>query len=384
MTVMTYLDYNATAPVWPEVRDAMADALSLPGNASSVHSFGRTARARIEDAREALAALVGARASAVVFTSGGTEANNLALRGVAARGGIDRLLVSAIEHPSVLGAAAATGLPLETIPVTRAGVVELDALAEALSTSDDRALVSVMSANNETGVMQPVADVVALAHAHDGFVHVDAVQSLGRADVDVAAWKADLITLSAHKIGGPPGVGALVVNEARVELEPQLVGGGQERAKRAGTENLVGIVGFGVAVALAKRIRAAMPRVEGLRNDLEARVKGLVPEVVMFGAEASRLSNTSAFATPHVAAETQVMALDLAGVAVSAGAACSSGKVARSHVLAAMGAGARASEAIRVSLGWHTTEEDIERFLDAYGAFLSRIHARPQALAVGG
>jgi cysteine desulfurase len=384
MTAMTYLDYNATAPVWPEVRDAMADALAVPGNASSVHGFGRKARAQIEDAREALAALVGAHPSAVVFTSGGTEANNLALRGVAARGGVDRVLVSAIEHPSVLGAAGATGLSVETVPVTRAGVVELDALAEALSTGGGRALVSVMSANNETGVTQPVEDVVALARAHEALVHVDAVQSLGRTDVDLTVWSADLVTLSAHKIGGPPGIGALVANEARVEFEPHLVGGVQERARRAGTENLAGIVGFGVAVALAERIRAAMPRVEGMRNALEARVKRLAPDVVVFGAEAPRLANTSAFAMPHVAAETQVMALDLAGVAVSAGAACSSGKVTRSHVLAAMGAGARASEAIRVSLGWHTTEKDIENFLDAYGAFLSRLHARPQALAVGG
>jgi cysteine desulfurase len=378
MSAMTYLDYNATAPVWPEVCEAMAEVLAKPGNPSSVHGFGRAAHARIEDARETLAALVGARASAIVFTSGGTEANNLALRGLAARGGVERLLVSAIEHPSVHGAAAATALPVETVPVTRSGVVELNALAHALEAPRGRALVSVMSANNETGVVQPVEEVVAMAHAHGGFVHVDAVQSLGRTEIDLAAWNADLVTLSAHKIGGPVGVGALVVSE-EIEFEAQLVGGGQERGRRAGTENVAGIAGFGVAATLAERIRLAMPRVERLRDRLEARVRALASDAIMFGADARRLANTSCLATPGLASETQVMALDLAGVAVSAGSACSSGKVARSPALAAMGAGARAGEAIRVSLGWHTTEAEIEHFLDAYGALLSRT----RRLAVG-
>jgi cysteine desulfurase len=378
MNVTTYLDYNATAPVWPEVREAMAEALAAPGNASSVHGFGRAAHARIENAREALAALVSARSSSIVFTSGGTEANNLALRGLAGRGGIERLLVSVIEHPSVHGAAAATGLPIETVPVTRAGVVDLDALAVALRAPRGRALVSVMSANNETGVLQPVAEVVELTHAHDGLAHIDAAQSLGRGEVDVASWNADLVTVSAHKIGGPAGAGALVVSE-KLELEALLVGGGQERGRRGGTENLSGIVGFGVAASLAERIRTAMPRVERLRDRLESRVRALAPDAVIFGAEARRLANTACFATPGLASETQVMALDLSGIAVSAGSACSSGKVARSPVLTAMGAGARAGEAIRVSLGWHTTEADIEHFLDAYGALLSRT----RRLAVG-
>jgi cysteine desulfurase len=378
MSSMTYLDYNATAPVWLEVREAVAKALASPGNASSVHGLGRAARARIEDAREQLAKQAGVPAASIVFTSGGTEANNLALRGIAARGGIARHLVSAVEHPSVQRAASATGLPVETVPVTPAGVVDLDALEEALRAPRGRALVSVMSANNETGVLQPVEEVVARAHAHDGIAHVDAVQSFGRTPIDVGAWSADLVTLSAHKISGPAGVGALVVSE-RVELEAQIVGGGQERSRRAGTENVSGIAGFGVAAALTGRIRASMSEARRLRDRLEARLHALVPDVVMFGADAPRLANTSCFATPGLAAETQVMALDLAGIAVSAGAACSSGKVARSPVLLAMGAGALAGEAIRVSLGWHSTEADIEHFLEAYGALLSRT----RRLAVG-
>lgn len=376
---MTYLDYNAAAPLWPEVQRAMADALAHGGNASSVHALGRAARARLEDAREALAALLGVKPAAIVFTSGGTEGNNLALRGLAAAGTVERLLLSAIEHPSVFGAAAASGLPVELVPVTRAGVVDLDALALALKASSARALVSVMSANNETGVVQPIADVVALAQAHGAFVHVDAVQSLGRAPLDLSTLGADLVTLSAHKIGGPPGVGALVIVSEELALAAQLSGGGQERGRRAGTENLPGIVGFGVAAVLVPRITAAMPRIARLREALEARIKALVPDAIIFGAEAPRLGNTTCFATPGLSAEMQVMALDLEGVAVSAGSACSSGKVARSHVLAAMGAGTAAGEAIRVSLGWHSREEDAEHFLSAYGALLSRT----RRLAVG-
>jgi cysteine desulfurase len=379
MSAMTYLDYNATAPIWPEVRAAVADALAHYGNASSVHELGRAARARVEDAREALAALIGVKPSAIVFTSGGTEANNLALRGLAAAGAVERLLVSAIEHPSVLGAATATGLPVAVIPVTRAGLIDLEALASALKASPLRALVSVMSANNETGVIQPVADVIALAHARGAHVHVDAVQSLGRTALDLSTLGADLVTLSAHKIGGPPGVGALVIVNEDVALTAQLSGGGQERGRRAGTENVPGIVGFGVAASLAPRITAAMPRITRLREALEARIRALAPDAVIFGADAPRLGNTTCFATPGLSAEMQVMALDLAGVAVSAGAACSSGKVARSHVLAAMGAGTAASEAVRVSLGWHSSARDTEHFLSAYAALL----ARTRKLAVG-
>ncbi len=364
MTTAVYLDYNASAPVRPEAKAALGDALALTGNASSVHRFGRLARRRLEDAREAVAALVGARAERVVFTSGGTESNNLALCGA----GRARALVSAGEHDSVLNAAPEAA----RVPLSRDGRVDLAALAERLDEDPQPTLVSVMLANNETGVIQPIAEVVETARARGALVHCDAVQAAGKIPVDMAALGVDLMSLSAHKLGGPQGVGALVVAEG-IELAAQLRGGGQERRARPGTENLPGIAGFGAAAAAAGAGLESMAALAGLRDGLERRLRALAPELEVYGAAAPRLPNTSCFAAPGLTAETQVMALDLAGVAVSAGAACSTGKVAASHVLGAMGASeAEAGSAIRVSLGWDSGAAGIERFLEAWSALYSR------------
>jgi cysteine desulfurase len=357
-----YLDWNATAPLRPEAAAATAAALAMCGNPSSVHRRGRAARRAVEEARRAVAALVGAAPEAVVFTSGGSEANHLALLGA----GRERVLVSAVEHGSVLNAAPAA----EPIPVDRDGVVDLGALARLLAADRRPALVSVMLANNETGVIEPAAEIAALAHAAGALFHCDAVQAAGKIPIDMAALGVDLLTLSAHKLGGPQGVGALVV-QGDLDLAPLLRGGGQERGRRAGTENLPGIAGFGAAAAAVDR--AAYDRVRGLRAALEGEIARIAPDAVVFGAGAPRLPNTSAIAMPGMAAETQVIALDLDGVMVSAGAACSSGKVRPSHVIEAMGAGPElAAATIRVSLGWSTSDAEIDRFLSAWTALYRR------------
>ena len=294
------------------------------GNPSSVHRWGRAARQAVERARSAVAALLDAPPEGVVFVSGGTEANHLALLGA----GRDRVLVSAVEHDSVLRAVPAA----ERIPVDRDGIVVLDALDRLLAADQRPALVSVMLANNETGVVQPVAEIAAIARAHGALFHCDAVQAAGKIALDAGAIGADLVTLSAHKLGGPPGVGALVVT-GELELTPLLRGGGQEHGRRAGTENLPGIAGFAAAAVAAAAEIAVYDRVRALRDALEAEIAAVAPEAVVLGAAAPRLPNTAAIAMPGVAAETQVIALDLDGVMVSAGAACSSGKVGPSHVL---------------------------------------------------
>lgn len=359
MSRLAYLDYNAGAPVRPEVVAAMAQALAEPGNPSSVHGPGRRARARLEAARAAVAALVGAPSAGVAFTSGGTEANNLILRGC----GRTRLLVSAVEHASVREAAPGAAL----IPVDGDGVVDLDALERLLVADDAPALVSVMLANNETGVMQPVAQVARLAHAHGALVHCDAAQGPGRVSLSLSDLNVDFLTLSAHKLGGPAGIGALVSANADFPLAPILLGGGQERRRRAGSENLAGIVGFGIAARLAAETGAAGGGTKELRDRLEAAVLARVAGAVVVGAAAARLCNTTCVALPGVPSQVQVMALDLAQVAVSAGSACSSGKVAESAVLRAMGLKPEiAGSAIRVSLGWGSTAEDVEMFLNAW------------------
>jgi cysteine desulfurase len=342
---VTYLDHNATTPVRPEAAAAVAAALAGVGNASSVHAAGRAARRTVERAREQVAALVGAASEEVVFTSGGTEANNLALRGAGRP-----VVVSAIEHDSVIRAVEA---PI-VVPATRAGIIDLAALAEMVPAG---ALVSLMLANNETGIVQPVAEAAALVHARGGLLHVDAVQAVGKVAVDMEALGADMMTLSAHKLGGPQGVGALVT---RAEVAAQLRGGGQERGRRAGTENVPGIAGFGAAAA----VTADFGRLAALRDAIEDALSG---EAVIFGREAARLPTTTCLALPGVPAETQVIALDLAGVQVSAGSACSSGKVRPSHVLTAMGVGPElAASAIRVSLGWTSVASDVEAFIAAW------------------
>lgn len=344
----------------------MSHALDQWGNPSSVHSFGRAARRILEDSRQAVAELAGADAKAVVFTGGGTEANNLALRGCGRR----RILVSAVEHPSVLEAADT----IETIPVDADGVVELDALRAMLGVGEE-AVVSIMLANNETGVVQPVAEAAALAHQAGALFHCDAVQGAGKLPLDIRALGADLMTLSAHKIGGPKGAGAMVVAD-HVELAPILRGGGQERGRRAGTENLPGIAGFGAVAELAPADLSAADRMAALRDRLEEYVLAGIPGARIVARQANRLANTSCIALPGISAETQVMALDLAGFAVSAGSACSSGKVKASHVLAAMGLGSDiAGCAIRVSLGHGNGEADIEGFAAAYRAFAERAGA---------
>ena len=357
-----YMDHNATTAVRSEARDAVALALALTGNPSSVHGSGRTARRLVEDARDAVAALVGAEPAWVVFTSGGTEANNLALRVLPKRAPI---LCSAVEHASVLSVMDG----IVEIPVDGDGVVDLGALEALLAGEDTPALVSVMLANNETGVLQPVADVAALAHEHGALIHCDAVQAAGKMAIDFRTLGCDLMSLSAHKIGGPSGVGALVVTsgvEGDLALIPMLRGGGQERGRRAGTENVPGIAGFGAAARAAREGLTDFARLGRWRERIENRLRQRADSRV-YGFGAPRLANTSCLTMPGVEAETQVIQFDLAGVAVSAGAACSSGKVEPSRVLTAMGVDANeAATAIRVSLGWNTTEDEADKFVEAW------------------
>jgi cysteine desulfurase len=371
MAERSYFDWNATAPLRQEARAALADALALPGNPSSVHTEGRAARRLIELAREQVAALVGARPGDVFFTSSGTEANMLALT-PAIEVGADkrprtRLLLSAVEHASVRAGGRFPREAVEELPVDTDGRIEVAALASMLARWPG-ALVSLMLANNETGVIQPVAEAAAVVHAAGGLLHVDAVQGAGRIDCDIAVLGADLMTLSAHKIGGPKGVGALVRSGEHIHLpEPLIRGGGQERGIRAGTENVAGIAAFGAAAAAAGHAREAeATHMRALRDRLEAGLRERTPSAIIFGREVERLPNTTLFAVPGMKAETAVIAFDLEGIAVSSGAACSSGKVQPSHVLTAMGVAPELRGAVRLSLGWTTTEADIERFQNAW------------------
>ncbi|HEY8564925.1 MAG TPA: cysteine desulfurase family protein [Beijerinckiaceae bacterium] len=378
----TYLDYNATAPMRPAVAEAVVRALSLPGNPSSVHAEGRAARSAVEAARGQVAALVGASSDAVVFTSGGTEAANAVLGGgLKPRDGaaMPRLLLCATEHACVLDGHRFEAVGI--IPVDGEGVLDLEWL-EADLAANGPALVCVHAANNETGVVQPVAEVVRLVHTAGGLVLADAVQAAGRLPLDQTTLGVDAFILSAHKLGGPKGVGAVVLGP-EVSLRAVIAGGGQERGRRGGTENVPGIVGFGQA---AEAARAALPteagRLAALRDKVETELRRVAPDAVIFGAAASRLPNTTAFAVPGLRAETALIAFDLAGVALSSGAACSSGKVRRSHVLAAMGvAPSLADGALRVSLGWGTTENDVLRFAEACEKAVAPLYKRKAAAA---
>ena len=367
----TYLDYNATAPLRAEAREALVAALDI-GNPSSVHEEGRKARALVETARADVAALVSAPAETVIFTSGGTEACNLAL-GLrqAPAGEIKRLLVSAIEHSAVLAAAEESVLPVELLPVTADGVVDMAALDAALQ-DETPALVCVMLANNETGVIQPIAEIAAKTRAHGSLLFCDAVQAAGKMPIDIFALGVDALSLSGHKLGAPMGIGALVTRPA-VVVPPQLLGGGQELGRRAGSENISGIAAFAAAAKAAMRDLNDFANLAELRDDMEAALLAVQPQTEIFGKHADRLANTSCFALGGLNSETLVMALDLAGVAVSAGSACSSGKVSRSHVLAAMGAETHISKGVlRVSLGWQSNREDTEKLVDEWSKLAGR------------
>ena len=387
MTDRIYLDWNATAPLRPQARAAALAALDSSGNPSSVHAEGRAARRLIEEAREKVAALVAAEPRNVVFTSGGTEANMLALTPASGPDGKapDRLLISALEHPSVLAGGRFAAAAVQRVPATGDGRIDLAALADALAALEGRrALVSLMLANNETGVVQPVSEAARLTHEAGGVLHVDAVQAAGRIPCDINAIGADLLTLSGHKIGASKGVGAVVRRDAAVPFPAPLIrGGGQERGARAGTENVAGIAAFGAAAAAALvDLGAEAGDMGALRDRFEAGLRSASPDIVVFGAGAERLPNTTLFALNGMKAETAVIAFDLEGVAVSSGAACSSGKVQPSHVLAAMGVPRElARAAVRVSLGPTTTQSEIDRTIQAWIRISSALPKETRGIA---
>jgi cysteine desulfurase len=373
-----YLDHNATIPLRPRARAAVLAALEA-ANASSVHAEGRAARTLIEEGRAQVAALVGAPARAVTFTSGATESIALALSpdieiaGRAQR--CDVLLVSGVEHPAVRAGGRFAADRSEVLPVDGSGVVSLDALDAALDRhrkAGRRALVSVMAANNETGVLEPLPEIAARVHAADGLLHSDAVQFAGRLPFDLAESGADLISISSHKLGGPKGAGALIARHEDIRVNPMLRGGGQERGQRGGTEDVAAIAGFGAAAEAARgELSTEVARLAMLRGNLENGIRAIAPDVVILSVGAPRLPNTTCFAVPGIAAETAVIACDLEGAAVSAGAACSSGKVGPSAALAAMNVSPPiARAAVRISLGWTTTDADIVRFLEIW----ERVH----------
>lgn len=377
-----YFDWNATAVLRLEARDAMVAALALGGNASSVHAEGRKARQVIEAARQNVAALVGAEAKNVTFTSGATEANMLALTPSLEIGGRkalrDKLFLSAIEHPSVRSGGRFAPGAIQELTVTNEGLLDLQALEKALFVTLQRGelpLVSVMLGNNETGVIQPISEIAAIVHNANGILHVDAVQGAGRIDCDMVTLGADLLSVSAHKLGGPQGIGALIRRGDIHIGEPLIRGGGQERSLRAGTENVAAIAGFGAACAAANAARQADAiRMAALRDRLEVGIKAITPQAVVFGADAPRLPNTSLIAVPGIKAETAIIAFDLNGIALSSGSACSSGRVQASHVLAAMGVAPElARGALRISLGWTTTEADVETLLNAWKNVISSL-----------
>lgn len=359
----TYLDHNATTPLRPEARDAMLRTLDAPHNASSVHTHGRAARKMIEDARAQIAALVNTPPAQIIFSSGATEANNTVIKFFAG----ERILVSAIEHPSVLEATP----DAPRIPVNANGIVDLSAL-ERLLKEKKTGLVSVMLVNNETGIIQPLSAIVTLAKRHGALVHCDAVQAAGKIQIDIASLGVDFLTLSAHKLGGPQGAGALALGLCGIT--PVLLhGGGQEKKARPGTENVAAIAGFGAATQKAHEDLDAFSKLAALRDRLETEIRRIDPAIVIHGQNAPRVAGTSLFSLPGAKSETLVMAFDLEGIALSNGSACSSGTVKKSHVLQAMNvADPVLGGTLRVSLGWNTAESDIDRFLEVW----SKIHQR--------
>ena len=369
MPEQIYLDYNATAPTRPSVIEAVAEAMQLVGNPSSVHTSGRAARRVMEDARKQIAKLSGTVPANIVFTGGATESNNLALSGF---GQTIEIITTTAEHPSILE-------PVEArrVSVDDQGVIDLVELDQVLATdSGGVKLLSIILINNETGVIQPLEEILPIARKHGVKVHVDAVQAAGKMDLSFDDWDIDLMSLSAHKIGGPKGIGALVVHP-RNHLTAAIRGGGQEKGRRAGTENVPGAAGFGEAARLALSEMPDQATIWALRDQMEQHIKTRLPGCLVMGEMALRAGHVSCIAAPGLKAETQVMAMDLAGFAVSAGSACSSGKVRQSHVLAAMGFPPEiAGSAIRISLGQGTTAEEIDKFVDAYCSYVEKQSAK--------
>lgn len=363
---MIYLDYNATAPLFPSVIEAMAQAMASPANPSSAHALGRKAKSQLEQSREVVADVVSAWPNEVIFTASGTEANNMILRGFEGR----PLLVGATEHTSVQKLAARLGG--DVLPVDGHGLIDLEILESKLKSLGVPALVSVMLANNETGIIQPLDQISAIVRRYDGLIHTDAVQALGKIPFDMGTLGVDAMTLCAHKSGGPVGVGALILRND-LAIKPLLIGGGQELNRRASTENVPAIVGFAEAVRVA-RLREWVPQVENWIGALEDSIRRISPGVVIVGADTARLANTACILMPHVPSETQLMSFDLDGVCVSAGSACSSGRIEVSHVLKAMGySESQAKTAIRISAGWNTTQEDILKCGQSWEKIYSRI-----------
>lgn len=360
-----YLDYNATAPLRPEVLAAMHEVEGFALNPSSIHAAGRQAKKLLEDSRKTIADALSVFANEVLFTGSGSEANNMVLRG------FDRpLLVSAIEHASILKTGSLLGA--DTLPVDGDGIVKLDILEKKLAALGKPALVSIMLANNETGVIQPIAEIADIVHAYDGLLHTDAVQAIGKIPVDFGLLKVDMMTIGAHKVGGPVGIGALILRND-LAIKPLVTGGGQELGRRAGTEDVVKIAGF----ATLMQIVASCPEAKtmsALRDGLETYLKAEVPTAHVFGSNVQRLPNTLQISMPGVRSETQLMHFDLEGFAVSAGSACSSGRLEPSHVLKAMGISEEtASCAIRVSLGWNSHENELKSFASAWKSAYERL-----------
>ncbi|MEX6633630.1 cysteine desulfurase family protein [Hyphococcus lacteus] len=373
-----YLDHNATSPVRPEVVDVVAETMRLDGNNSSVHEEGRRASKVIEDARKKVRALVNAPVNGIVFTSGGTESIHYALHGAVKAQGLSRIFVSAIEHPAVLANAQTTGAEIEMIPVTASGVCDLDWLESRLANYDvvreGKFLACVMFANNETGVIQPIPDVADLVHGADGLLFCDAAQAVGKVPVNFVMSGADILSFTGHKFGGPLGVGAVVAGP-NLALEPVLRGGGQEMNRRASTTNTPGIAGLGCACELAHKSLARAAEIAVLRDKMESIAIEVGAKI--WGGDVSRLPGTLCLSAPGFSGATQLMAMDLAGLAISAGSACSSGKAKPSHVLTAMGANEDdATSAIRVSLGWNSTEVDADAFIREWPAAYNRIKAK--------
>lgn len=382
----TYLDWNATAPLLPTVRDALVSALDLSGNPSSVHKEGRGVRAAVEAARRDVAALVGGQASHVVFTSGATEAANLVLSPRFKMGRapltVSHLYVSAIEHPAIREGGRFDKSAMTEVPVTAQGMLDIEALGHLLSQHDRASglpMVALMLVNNETGIVQPVKEAAQLVHAAGGLLVVDAVQAVGRIAVDIDALDADFLIVSSHKIGGPKGAGALISRGEVMMPLPLIHGGGQEKGHRSGTENTLSIIGFGVAAKEAAVMQETeSARLATLRARLEDGMRANAPDVIIHGADVTRVGNTTFFTLPGLKSETGQIAFDIEGIALSAGSACSSGKVGESHVLTAMGQDPKLG-ALRISIGHATTEDDIEKAVEAFGKIAGRRKLSGQA-----